>query len=101
MGLLVDGKWRDAWYDTEKTGGKFVRQVSQFRHWITPDGAAGPSGSDGFAAETGRYHLYVSLSLPVGAPDTDLQGSQGPEGSDFAQYRRSFHGSGRLDILGH
>lgn len=60
MGPLVDGKWRDAWYDTEKTGGKFVRQVSQFRHWITPDGAAGPSGSDGFAAETGRYHLYVS-----------------------------------------
>ncbi len=64
MGLLVDGKWQDAWYDTKKTGGKFVRQESQFRNWITPDGKAGPSGGDGFAAEAGRYHLYVSLACP-------------------------------------
>ena len=64
MGLLIDGIWRDSWYDTKKSGGKFVREDAQFRNWITLDGAAGPSGSDGFAAEAGRYHLYVSLACP-------------------------------------
>ena len=64
MGLLVDGKWHDKWYDTKSTGGAFERSVSQFRNWITPDGSAGPSGDSGFAAESGRYHLYVSLACP-------------------------------------
>ncbi len=64
MGLLVDGKWTDQWYDTKSTGGKFVRSVSQFRNWITADGSAGPSGSAGFKAESGRYHLYVSAACP-------------------------------------
>ncbi|NDW15510.1 glutathione S-transferase family protein [Alteromonas genovensis] len=57
MGLLVDGKWQDKWYDTDKSGGKFERQASKFRHRI--------GGSDGkFAPESGRYHLYVSLACP-------------------------------------
>lgn len=64
MGLLVDGKWVDQWYDTASTGGKFVRTVTQFRHWVTKDGSAGPSGDAGFKAESGRYHLYVSLACP-------------------------------------
>ncbi len=64
MGMLVDGKWHDIWYDTSKTGGRFVRGDSQFRSWITPDGSPGPSGEGGFAAEPGRYHLYVSLACP-------------------------------------
>lgn len=64
MGLLVDGQWRDQWYDTTSTGGRFVRSDAQFRHWITPDGSAGPSGAEGFQAEAGRYHLYVSLACP-------------------------------------
>lgn len=64
MGLLVDGVWKDQWYDTESTGGRFVRKDSQFRNWITTDGAPGPSGEGGFKAEAGRYHLYVSLACP-------------------------------------
>ncbi len=64
MGLLVDGKWHDQWYDTSSTGGRFVRSDAQFRNWITADGAAGPTGSGGFKAEPGRYHLYVSLACP-------------------------------------
>ncbi|CAN5343469.1 glutathione S-transferase family protein [soil metagenome] len=64
MGLLVDGRWHDQWYDTAKSGGRFVRQDSAFRSWVTPDGAPGPSGKGGFAAEAGRYHLYVSLACP-------------------------------------
>jgi putative glutathione S-transferase len=57
MGLLVDGKWQDKWYDTDKSGGKFERQASKFRHRI--------GDSDGkFAPESGRYHLYVSLACP-------------------------------------
>ncbi|MEE8189067.1 MAG: glutathione S-transferase family protein [Kiloniellales bacterium] len=64
MGLLVDGVWQDRWYDTRKTGGRFVRQRTAFRNWVTPDGAPGPSGEGGFKAEPGRYHLYVSLACP-------------------------------------
>jgi len=64
MGLLVDGKWHDQWYDTSSTGGRFVRSDAQFRNWITADGSAGPSGMGGFRAEAERYHLYVSLACP-------------------------------------
>ncbi|UCH73823.1 MAG: glutathione S-transferase family protein [Rhodospirillales bacterium] len=64
MGRLIEGKWHDEWYDTKKTGGRFVRQESAFRSWVTADGAAGPTGDAGFAAEPGRYHLYVSLACP-------------------------------------
>ena len=64
MGLLIDGKWHDTWYNTKKTGGTFRRETAQFRNWVTPDGSPGPSGTGGFAAEPGRYHLYVSLACP-------------------------------------
>lgn len=64
MGLLVDGKWHDQWYDTDKTGGKFEREAARFRNWVTSDGSAGPEGEDGFPAESGRYHLYVSMACP-------------------------------------
>ncbi|MGO4156954.1 glutathione S-transferase family protein [Cupriavidus sp. YAF13] len=64
MGLLVNGKWQDRWYDTASTGGRFVRKDAAFRNWVTPDGAAGRSGAGGFKAEAGRYHLYVSLACP-------------------------------------
>jgi putative glutathione S-transferase len=64
MGLLVEGRWQDQWYDTKKTGGRFQRSQSAFRHWVTADGAPGPSGEGGFKAEPGRYHLYVSLACP-------------------------------------
>ena len=64
MGLLVEGKWLSQWYDTASNGGNFIRTDARFRHWITPDGSAGPSGEGGFKAEAGRYHLYVSLACP-------------------------------------
>jgi putative glutathione S-transferase len=64
MGQLVDGKWSTQGYDSKKTGGRFVRPQSGFRNWITADGSAGPTGTGGFAAEAGRYHLYVSLACP-------------------------------------
>ena len=62
MGLLVDGVWQQ---DGQRTkDGHFIRPTTSFRNWVTSDGSAGPSGKDGFKAETGRYHLYVSLSCP-------------------------------------
>ncbi len=64
MGLLVDGQWHDEWYDTESNNGRFVRDASQFRNWVTPDGTVGPTGSGGFKAESSRYHLYVSYACP-------------------------------------
>ncbi|HEX7718758.1 MAG TPA: glutathione S-transferase family protein [Woeseiaceae bacterium] len=64
MGMLVDGTWHDKWYDTDASGGRFEREESAFRNWVTADGAAGPTGEAGFKAEAGRYHLYVSLACP-------------------------------------
>ena len=58
MGMLVEGKWTDKWYDTKSTGGRFKRKESTFRNWIRAD------GSTGFEPESGRYHLYVSLACP-------------------------------------
>lgn len=64
MGLLQNGQWVDEWYDTKTSDGEFRRQDSHFRNWVTADGAAGPTGNEGFKAEPGRYHLYVSLACP-------------------------------------
>ncbi|MAS06493.1 MAG: glutathione-dependent reductase [Ahrensia sp.] len=44
--------------------GEWERQKSTVRNWITPDGAPGPTGEGGFAAEAGRYHLYVAWNCP-------------------------------------
>lgn len=64
MGRLVEGKWQDVWYDTKENKGHFKRAESQFRNWVTADGSAGPTGKQGFKAEAGRYHLYVSYACP-------------------------------------
>ena len=64
MGLLVEGKWQNKWYDTESNKGRFIRSESQFRNWVTKDGSPGPSGAGGFKAEAGRYHLYVCHACP-------------------------------------
>ena len=64
MGLLQNGQWVDQWYPTKENGGKFLREDAQLRNWITQDGKAGPTGESGFKAESGRYHLYVSLACP-------------------------------------
>lgn len=58
MGKLVEGVWQDVWYDTKSSSGRFVREDAGFRHWIEPHADAQ------FAAESGRYHLYVSLACP-------------------------------------
>ena len=64
--MLVDGKWNGAWQPVQATDAKggFVRQISSFRSWVTPDGAAGPTGEGGFRAGRGRYHLYAALGCP-------------------------------------
>ena len=62
--IEIEGKWHDRGYDTKSSGGRFLRQDARFRNWVTPDGAPGPSGEGGFAAEPGRYHLYVSYACP-------------------------------------
>ena len=64
MGQLVDGKWVTESLKPKTKDGSFKRPDASFRNWITADGSAGPSGSDGFRAESGRYHLYVSYACP-------------------------------------
>lgn len=64
--MLVNGKWTRTWDPVQKADekGRFLRQVSSFRNWITPDGSPGPTGEGGFRAEAGRYRLYVALICP-------------------------------------
>jgi glutathionyl-hydroquinone reductase len=64
--MLVDGKWAEDWQPVQKADekGRFVRQTSSFRNWVTADGSAGPTGDGGFKAEAGRYRLYVALICP-------------------------------------
>lgn len=64
MSILLNGELKLDWKPTASEEGEFVRQDSQFRHWVTADGGAGPSGEGGFKAEPGRYHLYVSYACP-------------------------------------
>lgn len=64
MGQLINGEWQVALLTTSNSNGKFVRTTAGFRNWITADGSSGPSGSGGFEAESGRYHLYVSHACP-------------------------------------
>ncbi|BDY05762.1 glutathione S-transferase family protein [Ferrimonas sp. YFM] len=64
--MLIDGRWTEDWQPVQSKDdeGRFIRQTSSFRHWITPDGAPGPTGNGGFKAEAGRYHLYVAYICP-------------------------------------
>ena len=64
--MLVEGKWNEGWQPVQgaDADGRFLRQASVFRNWITPDGAPGTTGAGGFAAVAGRYHLYVALICP-------------------------------------
>ena len=64
MGMLIDGQWVQDSFDTRTRKGAFVRTNSQFRNWITRDGAPGSTGEGGFPAETGRYHLYIGHACP-------------------------------------
>jgi putative glutathione S-transferase len=58
MGLLVDGIWKDEWYDTKSSKGEFIRTDAQFRDAVSCD------ANSTFPAEADRYHLFVSLACP-------------------------------------
>lgn len=64
--MLVNGVWKENWQPVQQADddGRFIRQTSSFRNWVTVDGSAGATGSGGFKAEAGRYHLYVAYICP-------------------------------------
>jgi glutathionyl-hydroquinone reductase len=64
MGVLVEGVWRDEQHGERAPTGRFLRPATRFRNWITEDGRPSPTGTDGFAAARGRYHLYVAHACP-------------------------------------
>jgi len=65
MGVMIDGIYSadDGVIQTDKDG-NWHRARSSVRNWVTADGSAGPTGTDGFAAEPGRYHLYAAWNCP-------------------------------------
>jgi putative glutathione S-transferase len=63
---MIDGRWTT---DEEAAqlhfdNGRFRRDPSSIRHWVTADGSAGPSGEPGFTAAADRYHLFVAWNCP-------------------------------------
>lgn len=64
--MLVDGTWDADWQPIQSADddGRFIRQESTFRDWITPDGEPGPEGQPARPAEAGRYHLIVAYICP-------------------------------------
>lgn len=63
MGQLIDGVWHDTGM-TPNLPGKFQRSASAFRNWLTADGAPGPSGEGGFAAEK----IVTICTFPFACP---------------------------------
>ena len=99
MGLLVDGVWRDDSFDTARMqGGRFNRPTTKFRNWVTPDGSPGPSGEGGFAAEPGRYHLYVSLACPWAHRTIIFRQSEEARERDLDVGHLLAHGRAGLDL---
>ena len=72
MGLLVEGQWKQSWYDTRKSGGAFVRPDTVFRGTIEQGGAHPPA--------PGRYHLYVSYACPWAHRTLIVRALKGLEG---------------------
>ncbi len=64
MGFLRDGEWRGDGEAFADTDGQFKRAETRFRDWVTADCVPGPQALRAFPAESGRYHLYVSLACP-------------------------------------
>ena len=62
-GLLINGQWKTK-NEFADDDGKFKRDDAQFRGWLSADGSSGLDGQQGFPAESGRYHLYVSYACP-------------------------------------
>ena len=95
--MLVNGKWTQDWQPVQAKDekGGFVRQISSFRNWVTPDGGAGPTGEAGFTAEAGRYHLYVALICPVGIAHPDC-----PQAEEARRYRVGLGGGASIDRPG-
>jgi len=56
--MSTTGGGAGTWGKEMAGGGRFVRQESAFRRWVTAD------GSSGLPAAAGRYHLYVSYACP-------------------------------------
>ena len=86
--MLINGNWTEDWQpvQAEDEQGRFIRQTSSFRHWITADGQAGPTGTGGFKAEKDRYHLYVALICPWGL--TYLDGTSVKRSARYNRYYR-------------
>ena len=97
MGLLVEGEGRTDWYEPQEEG-RVERPRTRFHEWVSA------RGEGRFAAEPGRYHLYVSYACPwasraliirklkglegaVGV--TVMDPRMGPEGWRFGNYPRS------------
>ena len=64
MGVMIDGVWHAREPKSDGKDGAFKRPETSFRNWITADGSAGATGTDGFQAEPGRYHLYICHACP-------------------------------------
>jgi glutathionyl-hydroquinone reductase len=77
--------------------GRFERQASRFRDWVSAD------GSTQWPAEAGRYHLYVSLACPWAHRTVilrELKGLQDAIGMSIVDPLRDADGWAFRDVRG-
>lgn len=80
--MLVNGTWQEDWQPVQgqDAQGRFIRENASIRNWITADGSAGPTGTAGFCAQAGRYHLYVGYICPWASRTLMARALKGLEG---------------------
>jgi len=96
MGVMFKGVYQvdDPAPDSDASG-EFRRAQSLIRNWVTIDGSAGPTGRGGYAAETGRYHLFVAWNCPWAHRTLLVRAIKGIEAEisvSFARPRRTDQG---------
>ncbi len=110
--MLVNGQWKEEWrpFQSSDEKGRFVREDSTFRNWITSDGSPGPEGQNSLPAEAGRYHLVIGYICPwasrtlmvralKGLEDTISVSVVDPRLSSQGWTFGTFPGADRNDIL--
>jgi glutathionyl-hydroquinone reductase len=83
--MLVEGEWKTE-EQRKNEDGRFVRQPTTFRYWITA------GASSGYKAEPGRYHLYISWACPWAHRTAILRKLKGLEGAVSISVVGSFMG---------
>ena len=89
MGILVDGQWRDEWYDTKKAAAPSSGRRARFAT------GSPPMAAPDFPPPAGAITFTVAR-LPMVPPHADLSQAEAARRTDIRQLRRAAHARERL-----